>query len=331
MHVNEYTPALLFKESIEELSNKTTFKSDSTEVHPRWKKILNTMEPIERREFFIQSINQLQNDKNQTEKILTLCLRVLQDLAFSPRVSNLNSLKYYLREVNKGYQHPLLLKGTKTFLRALYPEETIHFISAHSKVTIAMLPTDQKSCYIVLQPENALHQSLMRISNANSTMYLQIFDSLGYAPFDPIIKDELHHTIFVAMKRITRLLSQNGTFYIDNIFVPRQKDFVNCSSFICEDIRTAIHLLRENKPLFVGEQADLSFYKISQNTEHIKSGIVDPELIKAENADKKLNIKATLIAMDIFEMFINTKVEFPPANYTTEEVSEQDTENCIIA
>lgn len=331
MFVNEYTPALLFQEAIEELAKQANFYSHTTKVHPRWKKILNAMEPLERKEFFLQSIIYLRDDKNQPNKILNLCLRVLQDLALSPRVSNLNSLKYYIRKVDGGNHHPLLLKGIKTFLTTLYPEETIYFIDEYTELTDELLPEDQKSCWIVLQPQEKIHQILMRVFQENSNICLETFDSTGFTPLDPVMNSDLQRVSVLAMKRITKLISKNGPYIMRNIFVRRQGDTVNCSSFICEDMRTARNLLKENKPLFVNRLADQSFFKMSQNIEHIKGGLVDPEMLRDEKSDTKFNIKATLIAMDIFELFIDKKVEFPPVNYTTEEKSEEDTKDCVIA
>lgn len=299
------------------------------------KKELHGIPPERRKAKLLNAIEELRDKKLCLDQI-DVCFRVLQDLALSPRVSNLNSLKFYARRTSGNSPRPPSLEFTKHLFRHEIEKEEMFCISEISEFpSLNQLGNQPK--WIIVKYGELKHQALLRVWRPQQVYQLQIFDSLGVTAMQPKGEDEEPSTARDCktwLLKVAKKLTVDGQPpNIEYIKGDRIKDHVSCTAFVIEDLRVARELLAEEKPLFESGKAHPRFFRISQNPDHLDQ-VPTAVLRKHYLFDSKTttNSKAMLIALDIFKALLEENVRYPDANAIPDYESEgDDREGCIIA
>ena len=326
-------PKTFIRETLKIPTGDTMFKYKDP-LYPTWKKSLWLLEPAARKQFFNDVSKELGSDTSLTTDQLNLVVRVLQDMALSPRVTDLHSRKIYHRTVELHYPHVVLFEGTELLLKLFFPHETIYFLHSPYKLPEEIF-TLKKRAWIVINPYETSHKIVMSFVPKDRSMVIfprdtsiNIFDSIG-------TRDDAEHQkckdIFIltlrAIRSVLKQFSPAPT--IGRFNHPRQFDPVNCDAFLVEDMRHAIDLMDQQIPPFKDNSAHPSFLKVSQNR-HDFSHVDENNLRMDCKGDTKSNCQATLISLEIFDKIINDIVTFPPAQSTPSARSDSDEENCVI-
>lgn len=282
----------------------------------------------------LAAVDELTTNPKLTDDHLNVCFRILQDLALSPRVSNLNSLNLYARRVEVYEPRPPLLNMSSYLFQKECEEKRMFLIEDVDAFPDAQQLGDSPK-WIVLKYGRYMHQTLLRIFTEEKVRKLQIFDSIGMSAAEPLEEDSSEIKFYKAwLQKVERKLHiADECPKIEYIRSGRQRDSINCLSFVSEDFRVAEKLISENEPLFEKGKENPEFLRISQAPSQITFAD-DSDLRRPGLSDEEptRNVKAKLIALDFFRRVLEEKVEFPEANAVPEVASESDEEEgCIIS
>lgn len=179
-----------------------------------WKQAFTFYQKDKKREHLIRAIEELKSNTALSSLQFRECCRTLEDIALSPRVSDLNKQNYYTRVVDGRNSHPHSLKGIACFLKCRYPEEQFFFAfhlcrdsltclepaeimklrlkpSNSSRVTDIRFEhivkaAEAKPVFLIYQYSETLHKMLVILQKENHECTLSLFDSLGINPCNRI-------------------------------------------------------------------------------------------------------------------------------------------------
>jgi hypothetical protein len=130
MHPNDTTynslpPSGWFISSAwEQIQNES---ATTKEFREYWKKAFTHYEDYEKKERLLSAVEELKKETMLSLLQFRECLRTLEDIALSPRVSDLNRQGYYTRLVDGRNHHLHSLQGLACFLKSHYPNEQLFF------------------------------------------------------------------------------------------------------------------------------------------------------------------------------------------------------------
>lgn len=301
-----------------------------------WKIYLNALSREGKKTVFLETISKIQKCSTLSLKQLTTYYRALQDLALSPRVSNLCQKKYFIRQYDQYYPRPPIAVHIPTYLKNKYNQDIL-FVTSIEKFPESTDFKVNKATWVLFKHKEHLHMTLFRVTQTINSIKMEIFDSLGARP-DTISKDGRPYPS--NLWRILKKLEQGGRpIEVWGADRQRQADSCSCAFFVESDLSTALNLKATKTPLFKEEKkAHPDFFKISQMREHIESNMSDPNFLRTKSKYPSSichigNLKAMLLALAYFETLVKEKITFTLAgeDLNPGEESEEDVENCIIS
>ena len=323
------------------------------------KQTLATYSADQRKKSLIQALKKVKSDTALTLCQFNQCLRILENIALSPRISDLNRHGYYSRIVDGWYPHVHSMNGLACYLRSFYPDEEILFAfnvynsslncmksftkTASKKpgkfiITIynhdialskIQALSEKKPVFIVYEYPESEHKMLIMFQKESTGYVLRFFDSLGINPWNRMKGDE---PFYYEMQSLVSCFSrQFEPLRVEASGITRQKDHTHCGAFIVFDFKIAISLLKEGKSLFIDKSTpDPAFFEISQRDEDID---YSNSTFHRSKDNQRANLRASILALDILKFYLKTKTHYPEPTSQKEgdeEKSEEDTEGCVI-
>lgn len=330
----------------------------SRETSSGWKQTFTRYGEKEKKERLIEAIEELKSGTTLSSFQFRECFRVLEDIALSPRVSDLNRQHYYTRVVRGRNNHVLSLKGIACYLKDRYPNARLYFAShicndsltclrsseimtlrtnMNNSVHVEEVELDRllklagKTVFVVYQYSQTFHKMLFILQKTSGAYTLSFFDSLGINPWRRINGDEPY---FYQMKSLMQIFSARcgSQLTVHALAATRQKDQVNCGSFVTFDFELAFKFISEGTPLFKDSMtAHEAFFEISQQDHDLKNIPVQLKRYRSlYDPAKEVNLKASMVALDILKFYLENKTCYPQENSRFEEESEEDEEGCVI-
>lgn len=357
MQVNSINTAEGFLPEIKRILNDDSVPQQN-DFEEEWKGTLANYSPDKKKVKLLSTVHQLRTDNTLTLFQFRKCLRILEDIALSPRVSKLNMQGYYTRLVPNFNNHPHSMHGLATYLKTHYPNEQIVFaFDANSKyihgiesfnkyrrpsslkfitdlrvnyIDICQFKSklENKPVYFVYEYSHSEHKVLFIMQKETTGYVLSFFDSLGVNPWKRLENDGNY---YYQMKDLVDNFSKIfEPLHVEAIDIARQKDRVNCGVFIIHDFNTAEGLIRDKKPLFVDKATPQpAFFEISQRDEDLHLTQAAFHRLKGDESNQNVNIRSHLLALDILNFYLEAKASYPEPAQEGEE-SEDDENDCVI-
>ena len=356
--ISNYQPDWLFPSILKQAQNES---ATSKSFREGWKQAFTLYQKDKKREHLIRTIEELKSNMSLSSLQFRECCRTLEDIALSPRVSDLNRQDYYTRVVDGRNSHPHSLKGIACFLKCRYPEEQFFFAfhlcrdsltclepaeimklrlkpSNSSRVTDIRFEhivkaAEVKPVFLIYQYSETLHKMLVILQKESHGYILSLFDSLGINPWNRIKGDEPYHW---QMNELVQKFAERcggSSMTVRALGTTRQKDAVNCGSFVIFDFELAFKFMQERTPLFEDKATPhAAFMEISQQDQDVESQNSAMQRYKSiKESDKMVNLKASMLGLDILKFFFEERITYPQDNARFEEESEEDEEGCVIS
>jgi hypothetical protein len=173
---------------------------------------------------------------------------------------------------------------------------------------------------------------LLILQKAGSGYSLSFLDSLGITPWKRIKGDEPY---YYKMKELIQKFSEqcSASLTVCSIGTTRQKDKVNCGSFVVFDFELAFRFLKEGIPLFQDSSTPHhALLEISQQDQDTDCSPLEQKRFKSnKDPNERVNLKASMIALEILKFYLENRISYPKGNSRFEEQSESDDEGCVIS
>ena len=342
---------------IEQLNEKDSFK--------RIREIASVLTQQEipqtedqKKEHIISSLEEIANRRDIAIDKKKVILAALEVILLSKRISDFRELLCFTQRVKGNNNHTWTLQGAERVISTRHPDTPVQYaIYTHEGMDnvifdaiINALKTD-KGIWFVLGYDTSLHLTLLRLERSEAgILEVKILDSLGIIPRKSAGSGSLHANLLVFIKFIL-LHFDKKQYTITGYPYPRQKDGVNCFSFVLSDLETGQKLLNDGylsdeffndscEDLYPSDEPNIKyrkfrpqFFKISQFLEEVPEEELSlgmmPVSSRKEKIGNQLALRQSITAL--VTLVRSGKIVFRAAHYTHEDNSEEDVENnCVI-
>jgi hypothetical protein len=348
-------------------SPKKMTDNDLKPIIEKWKLDLNRLPAHEKKLQINNALNSLLNEPTLTIEQMSVALCLIEKVVLSRRVSRLGKKQFYKRVIKLNYNHVLSLEGIESYITSKYPNLPIFFtchcweffVNHLSSSTEMEEPSSTNNDYkkivnqvsfqlktgnpvwIVVQKPSSFHLTLTMFRLVNEKINIYIWDSLGISIQSVDIQEQgqsSKNEYLRNMKSLIHSVVQDNP--IKNLFEVsdrRQMDSTNCASFVLQDLKVALKLLKSNANLFSLEndhiQAHPAFFSVSQVE---KNRLNTPEKylkrISIHKGEIKGNAYALVRSIKFLRFYINSMDLFAAPQYHEEGDSESDKEEecCVM-
>lgn len=310
-----------------------------------WKHQLNVLSDSDKEKQITYAIEWVTDSSAAISiKQMKLCLRLIEDVALSPRVSTLSKKNFLHRRVSNISNRAFTLQGLENYIQAKYPQLKIFFFNSIPNDLLFSIQfkehfIDNKDIWLVFQHGKYLHKTLLKLSNVNDCLEITILDSIGMThdasslisndPKEGVYRNHLRSLV----ERLSEIVTLDK---VKTFSKPRQKDGVNCGAFVVFDLETALNLKNEGEALFSdaydnGMHSD--FFKITQYTQEasLMSPICMRKYDDSMKSERQGNCQVLIIAGAILKHALNNSSSYVKERANLEELSDEDEEDgCSI-
>lgn len=276
----------LLKFLMEQLNEKSNFK-DVRRVAEQAIQFGMNKSAEAKEEWIFSALSELGSLKDTTLKMKKIILQAIEVVMLSRRISNTKTKNIFSDKINGNSNHIWLMSGAKLLIPSFYPGLNVEFITIEPDVELDLLSIVEQlklhsSIWIIVGYSKNYHLSLMRLQLNEDQLQIQVLDSVGAIPnqfscsqidaFDRKLS-HLVSSIISTVDPVTHTITATSD--------RRQKDGVNCFSFVLNDLEVAESYLLEGKSCFFDTSNESSmnkgvrtlsllnqFYEISQCEEN---------------------------------------------------------------
>src|SRR3990167_7883651 len=214
------------------------------------------------------ALSELCSLEDTTIEMKKIILQAIEVVMLSRRISDTRSKNIFSKQVNQNSNHVWLMNGAKLLISSFYPELNVEYITVDPKkedelsniVTLLQL---HGAIWVVVGYLNNYHLSLVRLELDKDNFQVQVLDSIGAVPkqYSDSQTDLYDRALFYLVSFIVGHLGRSIINYsIMSSSDKRQKDRVNCFSFVLNDLEVAESYLSEGKSNFFNDSKNKSSF-----------------------------------------------------------------------
>lgn len=352
-------------ELIQFLQNQLNEQSSFTEIREVAQQIITNMTTLtseQKKEQVISALKELKRLENITIQKKKVLLAALEVVMLSRRVSDLRQKGVYGKKVEGNNNHSWTLEGAQLVISTFYPNLPVEYYQSNAS------EEKNKNLYIKLQQDKGLwvvfgydqkfHLTLLRLELfEDNILQIYIFDSLGIIPMyhSGNGTNEYEKALMTFINALRNYLPNQDDWIMNACPIPRQKDGVNCFSFVLSDLDAAQKMLIQNKTTascFIESTMLRKWKKLPKSTSR-KYGYLVPEfhalsqflkhlpeqqsIPKTLPLDSKVQEQGNPQALDksikaLIKLAKKGQIIFSPNNYRMDCESEEDEQytGCVI-
>ncbi|MBL7481603.1 hypothetical protein [Legionella bononiensis] len=312
----------------------------------------------QKREHIISSLEEIESRRDIAIEKKKVILATLEVILLSKRISDFRETYCLTQRVKGNNNHSWTLQGAEMVISTRHPDIPVHYATYTHKgmdnvvfdAIINALKTN-KGIWFVLGYDTSLHLTLLRLEfSETGILEVKILDSLGIIPSKSAGSGSLHSNLLTFIKFILLHFDQK-LYTMTGYPYPRQKDGVNCFSFVLSDLETGQKLLDDGhlsaeffndscEDLYPSDEPNIKyrkfrphFFKISQFLEDVpeeeQSLAIMPVSSRKSKVGNQLALRQSITAL--VTLARSGTIVFTAAHYTHEDKSEEDIENnCVI-
>lgn len=205
----------------------------------------------DKKNWVFDALSELYSLDDTTIALKKIILQAIEVVMLSRRISDTGKKGIFGRKVIPHANHMWSIEGAKLLISTLYPKLPIEYvtISDRKENNVSNIIESLKrntSIWVVIGYVNNYHLSLMRLTFIEENLQVQLIDSIGICTAFGESKFTTSMTNF--LRSITAALEDPCCS--TSVAFARQKDGVNCFSFLLSDLEVAEAYLAEGTTYF---------------------------------------------------------------------------------